>query len=83
MKLEFFGNIFEKKSQISDFMKIRPVGTEMLHVDGQKWWSSESLSAILRTPPITTAMQLQQQNVSEWSEEDSRDKHVTADRRIM
>jgi len=36
MKLEFFGNIFEKKSQISDFMKIRPVGTEMLHVDGQK-----------------------------------------------
>ena len=28
-------DLFEKKSQISNFMKIRPVGAELLHVDGK------------------------------------------------
>ena len=34
MKLEFSRQIFEK-AQISRFIKIRPVGTEFFHVDGQ------------------------------------------------
>jgi hypothetical protein len=33
MKLEFNG--FSKKSQISNFTKIRPVEAELFHVDGQ------------------------------------------------
>jgi len=37
MQLELFGQIFEKKKNIwiSNFMKIRPVGTKLFHVDGQ------------------------------------------------
>jgi hypothetical protein len=34
MKLEFSRQIFEKKTQISIFIKIRPVGAELLHTDG-------------------------------------------------
>jgi hypothetical protein len=35
MKLEFSRQSFEKKAEISSFMKIRPVGTELFHADGQ------------------------------------------------
>jgi hypothetical protein len=34
MKLEFSRQIFEK-TQITSFIKIRPVGAELLHADGQ------------------------------------------------
>ena len=34
MKLEFFCQIFEK-FQISNFMKIRPLGAELCHAEGQ------------------------------------------------
>jgi hypothetical protein len=34
MKLEFSGLIFEN-TQISTFMKIRPVGAELFHADGR------------------------------------------------
>jgi hypothetical protein len=33
MKLVFSRQIFEKKSQISNFIKIRPVAAELLHAD--------------------------------------------------
>jgi hypothetical protein len=38
MKLEFSRQIFEKKknSQISNFIKIRPLGAELLHADIEK-----------------------------------------------
>jgi len=35
-KLEFSRKLFE---QFSNFMKIRPVGTELFRADGQTWWS--------------------------------------------
>ena len=35
MKLEFSQQILKKNSKIYNFMKIRPVGTEMLHAGGQ------------------------------------------------
>jgi hypothetical protein len=35
MKIEFSRQIFEKNSQIWNFMKIRPVGAELLHAEGQ------------------------------------------------
>jgi hypothetical protein len=35
MKLEFSRQIFEKNFQIWNFMKIRPVGAELFHADGQ------------------------------------------------
>jgi hypothetical protein len=35
MKLEFCEQIFEKKAHKSCFIKIRPVGIELLHADGQ------------------------------------------------
>jgi hypothetical protein len=35
MKLEFSRPIFEKKAQISSFIKIRPVGAELFHADRQ------------------------------------------------
>ena len=36
MKLEFSPHIFEKKNTgLSNFMKIRPVGTELFQEDGQ------------------------------------------------
>jgi hypothetical protein len=35
MKLEFSGQIFEKNTQISNFMKIHRVGAEFFHADGQ------------------------------------------------
>ena len=33
MKLEFAGQIFEKSTQISNFIKIPPVGAELLHAN--------------------------------------------------
>ena len=33
MKLEFSRRVFPKNIQIPNFMKIRPVGAEMFHVD--------------------------------------------------
>jgi hypothetical protein len=35
MKLEFCRQIFEKNIQISNLMKIRPVGAELFHPDEQ------------------------------------------------
>jgi hypothetical protein len=35
MKSEFFFDIFLKKTEISNLMKIHPVGAELLHADGQ------------------------------------------------
>jgi hypothetical protein len=35
MKLEFSGQISKKNTQISNFMKIRPVEAELFHADGQ------------------------------------------------
>jgi len=34
MKLEFYQQVFEKNTQLSDLMKILPVGAELLHADG-------------------------------------------------
>jgi hypothetical protein len=36
MKLEISEQIFEKKPLLSNFMKISPVGTELLHADRRK-----------------------------------------------
>jgi len=36
MKLEFSRQIFEN-TQISNVIKIRPVGAELFHTDGQTW----------------------------------------------
>jgi hypothetical protein len=41
MKLEFFRQIFENM-QISNFMKIRQVGTELFHAEGQTGWHYEA-----------------------------------------
>jgi hypothetical protein len=35
MELEFSRQIFKKNPQISNFIKIRPVGAELFHADGQ------------------------------------------------
>jgi len=35
MKLDIFFYIFWKNSQISSFMKIRPVGAQLFHTDGE------------------------------------------------
>jgi hypothetical protein len=35
MKFQFFPNTFKKNAQISDLMKIHPVGAELFHEDGQ------------------------------------------------
>ena len=37
MQLGFSGQIFKKKkkTQLSNFMKIRPVGAELFHADGR------------------------------------------------
>jgi hypothetical protein len=35
MKLEFSRQIFGRKGQISDFLKISPVGAELFNSDGQ------------------------------------------------
>jgi hypothetical protein len=35
VKLEFYGQTFEKKTQFSYFMKIRPVEAELFHADRQ------------------------------------------------
>jgi len=32
-------DLFPKNIQISNFMKIKPVEVELLHVDGRKWRS--------------------------------------------
>jgi hypothetical protein len=35
MQFEISGQIFEKNPKISNFMKIRPVGAKLFHVDRQ------------------------------------------------
>jgi hypothetical protein len=35
MKIKFSRQIFEKKFQISNFIRIRPVAAELLHADGE------------------------------------------------
>jgi hypothetical protein len=35
IKIEFIQQIFKKNYQISNFMKIRPLGAELFHADGQ------------------------------------------------
>jgi len=35
MKREFFGQIFEIKLEYKNFMKIRPVGVDLFHANGQ------------------------------------------------
>ena len=35
MELEYSVQIFEKNTYVSNFMKIRPVGAELLHADGR------------------------------------------------
>ena len=36
MKLEFSRQVFEKKAQISNLIKIRPVRAELFHADGKQ-----------------------------------------------
>ena len=43
MKLEFSGQIFEK-AQIPNFMKVRPVGADLFHVDVQTHRHDEATS---------------------------------------
>jgi len=35
MKTEFVQHVFEKTSNMENFMKIRPVGAKSFHADGQ------------------------------------------------
>jgi len=50
MKLGIFLDRFSRNSQISDFMKIRLVGDELLHADGQTDMTKQIIAfAILRT----------------------------------
>jgi hypothetical protein len=44
MELEFFPTDFRKKAQISSFIKIRPVGVELFHADGQTGGHDEANS---------------------------------------
>ena len=44
MKLEFSRQIFEKKTQISSFIKIRLVGVELCHTDGRTGGRDEANS---------------------------------------
>jgi hypothetical protein len=61
MKLEFSRQISEKKAQISNFINIRPVGSELFHADGQT--NMTKLSLILQfctrtwKAGVTTAIQ--------------------------
>jgi len=52
-----FSTVFSRNPQISNFIKIRPVGAELIHAngrtDGQTWRSKQSLFAILRRHLIT------------------------------
>jgi hypothetical protein len=50
MKLEFSGQISEKKkkAQILSFIKIRPVGSELFHADGQTDGHDEANSHFLQ-----------------------------------
>jgi hypothetical protein len=45
MKLEFSQQIFEKKVQISNLIKIRPVGTELLRADRLTEWRTDGHEA--------------------------------------
>jgi hypothetical protein len=47
MKLEYSLQIFEKKSQISNSMKIRPLGAEFFHADGQTDTHDEAKSPLV------------------------------------
>jgi len=40
LKMKIFGQSFGKKLQISNFMKILPVGAEFLGMEGQTTWRS-------------------------------------------
>ena len=48
MKIEFSQQIFKKNIQISNFMKIRPVGAELFHADGQMETPEEANSWFLQ-----------------------------------
>jgi hypothetical protein len=48
MKLEFSRQIFEKEAQISSFIRILPVGTELFHVYGRTDGHDEANSRFLR-----------------------------------
>jgi hypothetical protein len=47
MKLEFSQRIFQN-TQISNFMKIRPVGVELFHADERKYIHDEANSRFLQ-----------------------------------
>jgi hypothetical protein len=44
MKFEFSRQILEEIAHISSFIKIRPVGAELFHEDGQTDWHDEANS---------------------------------------
>jgi len=48
MKLEFSRQIFDKHSQISNFMKICPVAAVFFHSDGQKVWRDDADTRLLQ-----------------------------------
>ena len=53
MQLYYSLYSFLKNTQISNFMKIRPVGAELFHADGQADVTKLIVAfAILRTPPL-------------------------------
>jgi len=47
MNLELSRRIFKKNFQISNFMKIRPVGAEMFHGDGRTHRPTEMTNLII------------------------------------
>ena len=48
MKLEFSLQFFSKNTQILNFTKISPVGTELFHADGRKGRHDESNNPVLQ-----------------------------------
>jgi hypothetical protein len=47
MKFEFSRQIFEKNTQLSNFMKIRPVGVELFHADARTDGHTDMMSLII------------------------------------
>jgi hypothetical protein len=47
MKLEISRHIFEKNTQLSNFMKIRQVGTQLFHADGRKDGQTEMTKLVV------------------------------------